>query len=196
MREYKRNIERTIRDIDRERVKSANKERSLMIEIRNAAKKEQLEEANIMAKDVVRQKQSQTRAVKMKSNLNAMSSKLSAMESTEQMMKSMSQITKSLKGMNDRFKIPEMQKIVMDFEKNNDQLDMKSELMEDGIDSVFGQDDEAVIDEKALVSQILDEVGFNMKDRLKTDQRPPSPPSKKPVEVDELQTRFDKLKTK
>lgn len=52
MREYKRNIDRTIRDLERERVKMGNEERKLMNEMKNLAKKGQMDAVKIMAKGI------------------------------------------------------------------------------------------------------------------------------------------------
>merc|ERR1719367_1889435 len=55
-------------------------------------------------------------------------------------------------------KLPEIQKLMMEFEK-------QSEMMEDAIDDVMGdEDDEEESD--AIVNQVLDELGLQLNDKL------------------------------
>ena len=45
--------------------------------------------------------------------------------------------------MNRQMKLPQVQKIMMDFERQSEMLDMKTEMMEDAVDDAMeGSDDE------------------------------------------------------
>uniref|UniRef100_A0A3B3BBM8 Charged multivesicular body protein 2A n=2 Tax=Atherinomorphae TaxID=1489913 RepID=A0A3B3BBM8_ORYME len=62
-------------------------------------------------------------------------------------------------------KLPQIQKIMMEFEKQSELMDMKEEMMNDAIDDAMGdEDDEEESD--AIVSQVLDELGLNLSDEL------------------------------
>ncbi|KGL73304.1 Charged multivesicular body protein 2a, partial [Tinamus guttatus] len=62
-------------------------------------------------------------------------------------------------------KLPQIQKIMMEFEKQAEIMDMKEELMSDAIDDAMGdEDDEEESD--AVVSQVLDELGLTLTDEL------------------------------
>uniref|UniRef100_A0A3P9PCN8 Charged multivesicular body protein 2A n=3 Tax=Poeciliinae TaxID=586240 RepID=A0A3P9PCN8_POERE len=62
-------------------------------------------------------------------------------------------------------KLPQIQKIMMEFEKQSEMMDMKEEMMNDAIDDAMGdEDDEEESD--AIVSQVLDELGLNLSDEL------------------------------
>uniref|UniRef100_A0A3B3UV81 Charged multivesicular body protein 2A n=2 Tax=Poecilia TaxID=8080 RepID=A0A3B3UV81_9TELE len=62
-------------------------------------------------------------------------------------------------------KLPQIQKIMMEFEKQSEIMDMKEEMMNDAIDDAMGdEDDEEESD--AIVSQVLDELGLNLSDEL------------------------------
>uniref|UniRef100_A0A3B3ZJ12 Charged multivesicular body protein 2A n=1 Tax=Periophthalmus magnuspinnatus TaxID=409849 RepID=A0A3B3ZJ12_9GOBI len=62
-------------------------------------------------------------------------------------------------------KLPQIQKIMMEFEKQSEIMDMKEEMMNDAIDDAMGdEDDEEESD--AIVSQVLDELGLNLTDEL------------------------------
>ena len=63
--------------------------------------------------------------------------------------------------MNHQIKLPAIQKIMMDFEKESELMDMKQEMMEDAIDDVMEEgNDETESDE--IVQQVFDEIGINL----------------------------------
>lgn len=67
--------------------------------------------------------------------------------------------------MNRQLKLPQIQKIMMEFEKQSEIMDMKEEMMSDAIDDAMGdEDDEEESD--AIVSQVLDELGLQLTDQL------------------------------
>uniref|UniRef100_A0A3B3S396 Charged multivesicular body protein 2A n=1 Tax=Paramormyrops kingsleyae TaxID=1676925 RepID=A0A3B3S396_9TELE len=62
-------------------------------------------------------------------------------------------------------KLPQIQKIMMEFERQSEIMDMKEEMMNDAIDDAMGdEDDEEESD--AVVSQVLDELGLNLSAEL------------------------------
>merc|ERR1711879_338294 len=63
--------------------------------------------------------------------------------------------------MNKQMKLPEIQKIMMEFEKQTEIMDMKEEMMNDVMDDAMGdEDDEEETD--AIVTQVLDELGLQL----------------------------------
>lgn len=64
-----------------------------------------------------------------------------------------------------QLKLPQIQKIMMEFEKQSEVMEMKEEMMNDAIDDAMGdEDDEEEGD--AIVSQVLDELGLQLGDQL------------------------------
>merc|ERR1712012_317865 len=74
-------------------------------------------------------------------------------------------MAKDLGNMNKQMKMPEIQKIMMEFEKQSEIMDMKGEMMEDAIDDVMG-DEEDEEESDAIVAQFLDELGLQLNDKL------------------------------
>merc|ERR1719295_2426302 len=75
--------------------------------------------------------------------------------------------------MNKQMKLPEIQKIMMEFEKQTEMMDMKEEMMSDAIDDAMGdEDDEEESD--AIVTQVLDELGLQLTDELTAVPAPAS----------------------
>lgn len=62
--------------------------------------------------------------------------------------------------MNRQMNLPALQRIAMEFEKENDIMDQRQEMMDDAIDDVTGLEDEE--DSEEVVQQVLDEIGIDL----------------------------------
>lgn len=96
----------------------------------------------------------------MKTQLQAVSLRIQTVRSNEQMMQSMKGATSLLGSMNRSMNLPALQRIAMDFERENDIMEQRQEMMDDAIDDVTGLDDDMESDE--IVNQVLDEIGVEM----------------------------------
>lgn len=80
------------------------------------------------------------------------------------MMQAMKGATGVLGSMNRNMNLPALQRIAMEFEKENDIMDQRQEMMDDAIDDVTGLEDEAEGDE--IVDQVLEEIGVDLKNAV------------------------------
>lgn len=80
-------------------------------------------------------------------------------------MQSMKGATSLLGSMNRQMNLPALQRIAMEFEKENDIMDQRQEMMDDAIDDVTGLEDEEEGEE--VVNQVLDEIGIDMKEMVR-----------------------------
>ncbi len=62
--------------------------------------------------------------------------------------------------MNRQMNLPALQRIAMEFEKENDVMDQRQEMMDDAIDDVTGVEDEEEGEE--VVREVLDEIGVDL----------------------------------
>jgi len=85
---------------------------------------------------------------------------LQTVRSNEQMMQSMKGATSLLGSMNRQMNLPALQRIAMEFEKENDIMDQRQEMMDDAIDDVTGLEDEEEGEE--VVKEVLDEIGVDL----------------------------------
>jgi charged multivesicular body protein 2A len=76
------------------------------------------------------------------------------------MMQSMKGATTLLGSMNRQMNLPALQRIAMEFERENDIMDQRQEMMDDAIDDVTGLEDEEEGEE--VVNQVLDEIGIDL----------------------------------
>lgn len=96
----------------------------------------------------------------MRTQLQAISLRIQTVRSNEQMMQSMKGATTLLGSMNRQMNLPALQRIAMEFEKENDIMDQRQEMMDDAIDDVTGLEDEEESEE--VVNQVLDEIGVDL----------------------------------
>lgn len=75
-------------------------------------------------------------------------------------MASMKGATSLLGSMNRQMNLPALQRIAMEFEKENDIMDQRQEMMDDAIDDVTGLEDEEEGEE--VVKEVLDEIGVDL----------------------------------
>ena len=61
--------------------------------------------------------------------------------------------------------LPEIQKTLREFERQNEKMDMTEEIMNDAMDDAFEEDGEAEETEE-LVQQVFDEIGINLNSQL------------------------------
>ena len=97
-----------------------------------------------MAKDLVRTRNAGKKFMLMKANIQAVSLKITTLKSNHAMAQAMKGVTKAMATMNKKMNLPEIQKIMMEFEKQSEMMDMKEEMMDDAIDSALGDDDDEV----------------------------------------------------
>ena len=96
----------------------------------------------------------------MRTQLQAISLRIQTVRSNEQMMQSMKGATSLLGSMNRSMNLPALQRIAMEFEKENDIMDQRQEMMDDAIDDVTGLEDEEEGEE--VVREVLDEIGVDL----------------------------------
>jgi len=189
LRENKRMLDRSIREIDRERTSMMSQEKKLIAEIKRMAKANQMGavkvrrsertralggdaardgergerrdaitdettdecfSTQVMAKDLVRTRHSITKFYSLKSQLQGVSLRMQTLKSTQAMADAMRGVTSAMKSMNTKLNIPSLQNILKEFERQNEKMEMTTEVMGDAIDDAFAVDDE------------VDELGCNV----------------------------------
>merc|ERR1719393_459938 len=121
------------------------------------AKQGQMDAVKIMAKDLVRTRRYVKKFMLMRANIQAVSLKIQTLKSQNAMAQAMKGVTKAMMNMNKQMKLPEIQKIMQEFEKQSEIMDMKEEMMSDVIDEEESDN---------IVTQVLDELGLQMTDQI------------------------------
>jgi len=165
MREQQRIVQRSIREIDRERNTLQQNEKKTIAEIKKLAKQGQTAAAKILAKDLVRTRAYITKMYNMRAQLQTVYMQLSTMKTTAAMNEAMAGATKAMMRMNKKMDLPAMQKITREFQKQNEMMGMKEEMISDVMDDVSGLDDEDEESEE-VIQQTLDEIGIDLGESL------------------------------
>jgi len=165
MRENKRMINRAVRELDREKVGLEREEKRLTMEIKKAAREQQMQSVKIMAKDLVRTRQYITKFIEMRSHLQGCALKLQTVKSHQAMAEAMGTTAKAMAKMNKAVNVTAITKMMAEFEKENAKTEMMQEILGDTIDEgLQGEDNEE--EEERIVSQVLDEIGISMGEEI------------------------------
>ena len=159
MKEYQRSMKKSIRGNGPRAHGPRAGEKKLMADIKKEAKAGRNDSAKIMARDLVRTRGYIKKMYKMKSHMEAISLRLTTMQSTQQMAQAMKGVTKVMGKMNAKMNMPQIQSIMMEFEKQNEVMGMKEEMMDDAMDDAFADDDDDEEEEKVL-GAIFQELGI------------------------------------
>ena len=118
-----------------------SQERKLIADIKKAAKESQMDSVKIMAKDLVRTRRYIKKFVLMKANIQAISLKVQTLKSQNSMAMAMRGVTRALQSMNRQMNLPQISRIMQEFEKQSDMMDMKEDMMNEVIDDAMGDEE-------------------------------------------------------
>lgn len=165
LRQNQRMLNKAIRELDRERAKLEQQEKKLIMDIKKMAKDNQMDAVKVMAKDLVRTRRYVKKFILMKTNIQAVSLKVQTLKSQNSMAMAMKGVTRALGSMNKQMNLPQIQRIMQEFEKQSEIMDMKEDMMNDVIDDAIGDEDDEE-ESEAVVTQILDELGVVLNQQL------------------------------
>ncbi|KAG9394132.1 Snf7 [Carpediemonas membranifera] len=190
LKQHKRSIDRACREIERERNKFRMQEQKIMAEIRDLAKKDQLKACEILAKDLVRTRSFQVRMMKMRANLQTVGLRIQTLKSSEALTSTMGRVAAAMGRMNQQMNLPELQKVMREFEKNNAKMENADEFVGDTIDDIFEASDEEV-ESANVLSSVLAELGISSTEGLTAAGMGVAPQAV--AQQDDLAARMDKL---
>ncbi|GFZ42918.1 hypothetical protein JCM24511_00636 [Saitozyma sp. JCM 24511] len=150
LRQHQRSLQKAQRELDRERSKLEQQEKKTMADIKKNAK-----QGNMFTQ--------------MRVQLQAVSLRMQTLRSNEQMATAMKGATRAMGQMNRSLNLPQIQKIMNDFERESSTMDMKEEMMSDAVDDAMEQEDEGEgeeVESDKILKEVLDEIGMNMNDAL------------------------------
>ncbi|XP_054933752.1 charged multivesicular body protein 2a [Dermacentor andersoni] len=165
LRQNQRALNKAMRDLDRERAKMEQQEKKIIMDIKKMAKDNQMDAVKIMARDLVRTRRQVKKFILMRANIQAVSLKIQTLRSQNAMAQAMRGVTRAMQNMNRQLNLPQIQKIMQEFEKQSEIMDMKEEMMNDAIDDAMG-DDEDEEESDAIVNEVLDELGLQLSEKL------------------------------
>ncbi|KAJ2899830.1 putative vacuolar-protein sorting-associated protein [Zalerion maritima] len=164
LRKNQRMLDKAIRELDQLRTKLERQEKTLVTQIKQSAQKGNMGACKIQAKDLVRTRRYIEKFYAMRSQLQKISLRLQTYRTNEQMMQAMKGATQALGSMNKSMNLPQLQRIAMEFERENDIMEQRQEMMDDVMDDAMETEIEDEGDE--VVERVLEEIGVDMNQAL------------------------------
>ncbi|GAA5964500.1 hypothetical protein JCM21900_002972 [Sporobolomyces salmonicolor] len=167
LRQHQRALQKAQRELDRERSKLEAQEKKLVMDIKNGARKGEMSSCKVMAKDLVRTRRYISKFYSMKTQLQAVSLRLQSLRSNQQMAEAMKGATKAMSLMSRQMNLPQIQRILQEFEKESSMMDMKEEMMGDAIDDAMEDEGEGEEEEgDRILDEVLAEIGVSVGQQL------------------------------
>lgn len=69
-------------------------------------------------------------------------------------------------SMNRGLNLPQIQRIVAEFEKESSMMDMKEEMMSDAVDDVMDEEEDEEEEGDKILKQVLDEIGVDLSQQV------------------------------
>lgn len=179
LRKNLRSLQRTQQELDREILKLQQQVKVLQTNIKRSIQNNQMNAARIQAKDLVRSNNYVTRFQNVKLQLQAIELRIQTIKSNDSMIKSMVDASRVLNQMNQGVNLPNLNRIIMDFERQNDIMDQKQEIIDETMDDMnyVGEDDTGLLeneDQQAneIIEKIMDEIGVDISTKMNKSMVP------------------------
>ncbi|TFY73366.1 hypothetical protein EWM64_g10647 [Hericium alpestre] len=167
LRQYQRALAKAQRELDRERSKLEMSEKKLIQDIKKNAKAGHMNACKVTAKDLVRTRRYVQKFHQMRTQLQAVGLRIQTIRSNTQMAEAMRGATRAMKSMNRGLNLPQIQKIMNEFERESASMDMKEEMMSDAIDDVMDEDlEDEETESDQILQKVLDEIGVDISQKL------------------------------
>ena len=155
-KQWQRNISKEMRALDRQMTNMNREEQKIIKELKATAKKEGMQRAvNILAKDVVRARQTREKLLAGKTQLNSVSMSITAQISMLKVGGAMQKSTEVLHTLNEAVKIPELRETMVQMSREMEKMGFIEETLNDAFDAIDTTDGEEVDSEVQKVLQEL-----------------------------------------
>ena len=140
--------------LERQRIKLKNDEAKMMKEVRTALENDDMDSARLFAKDIARTRKMMLNLQSLRSKVKGISFKLESAATVQAIGGDLRGLVRSLAKVNRQLAIPQMEQLLLGMENQMTQLDMTTETIEEGFDSIT----EGGVEEDAEANQIIEEL--------------------------------------
>ena len=155
-KKWQRNITKEMRALDRQMTTMSREEQKIIKELKATAKKEGMQKAvNILAKDVIRARQTRDKLLAGKTQLNSVNMSITAQISMLKVGGAMQKSTEVLHTLNEAVKIPELRETMVQMSREMEKMGFIEETLNDAFDVIDTTDGEEVDTEVQKVLQEL-----------------------------------------
>mmetsp|Transcript_1061 Transcript_1061/g.1506 ORF Transcript_1061/g.1506 Transcript_1061/m.1506 type:complete len:226 (-) Transcript_1061:493-1170(-) len=180
-RQTKRDVRQSQREIDREIRELERNEKQVMMEIKKRAKQPGVNGKNdpalkALAKQLVQIRNQKNKMFEAKAQLSTVGMQATGMASQVAAAQAVGSVTSAMASANSALDAKEMQKIMTEFQRQNEIATVKEEMMDDALADAFDSEE---VDNEAdqVTAQVLEELGVELDSQMVGL----SAPGKKPV---------------
>jgi len=163
---YKTEINRNIREIDRESARLQHEEKLLMSEVKKASSNN-MKLSMQKAQAVVRTRRMVNRFSMMKAHLQGVGTRIQSVKSAEGLQKAVGAAVKMMQQCNRCIGVKSLGMSLQELDKQNASMTMQTEMIDEQMDSVFEEDNDEE-EGSDLVMQILTEAGVSIPNACET----------------------------
>lgn len=157
-RKKRRELERSIRNLDNETNRLEHEKTSITQKLRHAAENGENDRLKPLAKEYQTKKKFLNKFSAMKLQLETVQEHMRVIRTNEVLMSSLQNAANTMKEVNHQIRLAGgVAHTMFEFERANDQMEITAEMMDDATDGIIGSDSDEE-NEEQLVSQVLDEL--------------------------------------
>mmetsp|Transcript_18036 Transcript_18036/g.39336 ORF Transcript_18036/g.39336 Transcript_18036/m.39336 type:complete len:229 (+) Transcript_18036:313-999(+) len=161
VRSSQRGMDRELRELDRQE-KQLTKELKQRAKITNSGKDPALA---ALAKQLVQTRKQREKIMTAKAHIGAVAMNASSMATQVAAAAAIGNVSNAMKVTNEAMNVKETTKILQEFQRENEKLEVKQELMDDALMDAF--DNEDIEDEaEQVTNQVLAELGVEMDSKM------------------------------
>lgn len=161
----KLDLEQLMRQFERERNRNSREQQKMVPEMKRMARDGQMSAVKLQARSMRRLQKQNEQLVKARVQMQAICIQLDSMRTTHELSRSMYSAMRVMRGMNHALNLESTQRMMHEFERQNEMMAIKNEAMDDAIsDAMEDSDDEE--EEEAVLQRILDDVGIDLSQQL------------------------------
>ena len=157
---YRRHINKSVREIDRETARLQAEEKVLMAEVKQVSHNN-MKQSMQKAQAVVRARRMLNRFSHMKAQLQGIGMRIQSVKTTEALQKAVGSAVKMMTNFNKLTGGPQLVSELRELEKQNMTMNVQSEIIDEQLDSVFEEDNDEDAPED-VVMQVMEEAGVKL----------------------------------
>lgn len=190
---FQRKVTSDARGMDREIARIDAREAILQRDLTKCAKENNISTATVKAKEIVRLRAHRARLHSFKGQMGGLAQQLQEVHTTGKIQESVGSAVHMLHTLNTRMDAAVVARMLTEFEKQNVQMKLKQELMEEALDEGFEADGEQDDCNTAVIA-VLEDVGLDARAQL--DLRSRGSLAREPTaSEDDIASRLERLRT-
>ena len=192
IKEYQRDLRHAQRSMDREDLKAAAQERSLLADILRQAKDRKLDQCKARVRELIRLRGHRARMSTMKGHMTSLGQQLATVQGAKSMQGIMSKTNRLLQGLNKTMDARAVHRMLIDYERQSSTFTASQEVVEETLDSMFETDGEQEATDDAMQG-VLEELGLDLSFKLGAASAATSLQTED-VDLADIEARLSRLK--